>query len=141
MTNDVTTEITEKGLVVSLKNATFFDSGEATLKPQFTSKIIQIAKIVNQLNNYIRVEGNTDNIPIYNSMFKSNWQLSAIRATNVVELLIDKSDISPYKISAVGYGEFRPIASNSTAAGRAKNRRVDIVVLSSKFDSEENVNK
>lgn len=141
LSSSVTSTITERGLVVSLKDAAFFDSGQASIRQNYQGTIIQIAKIINQMGNYIRVEGHTDNVPISNSQFKSNWELSVIRATNVTELLIGSANISPYKISAVGYGEYRPIADNSTEAGRAKNRRIDIVVLSSKYNGEESNNQ
>ncbi|MFA4038042.1 flagellar motor protein MotB [Clostridioides difficile] len=78
---------------------------------------------------------------IKNSEFKSNWDLSVMRATNVVQLLIDNAGIAPDKLSAVGYGEFRPIAENSSEEGRSKNRRVDIVLVDSKYDNVENVSK
>lgn len=137
--SSVTSAITERGLVVSLKNTAFFDSGKATIKRKYKSKIVAIAKIVNKLPNYIRIEGHTDNVPIHTSNFSSNWSLSSARATNVVELVIKKAQITPNKVSAGAFADTRPIASNSTAAGRAKNRRMDIVLLSSKFNSEEEV--
>ena len=88
-------------------------------------------------NNYIRIEGHTDSTPISNNEFSSNWQLSAIRATNVTELLISQSGINPKRISAVAYGENRPIANNNTQIEKAKNRTVDIIILSSQFSKTE----
>ena len=76
----------------------------------------------------IRVEGHTDNVPIHNSRFKSNWDLSTARATNTIRLLITQYDFPPERLAASGYAEYRPIASNDDAAGRAQNRRVDIVI-------------
>jgi chemotaxis protein MotB len=84
------------------------------------------------LNNYIRIEGHTDNLPISSSDFPSNWELSAARATNVVRFLLKEDGLPPDKISEAGYGEFRPIATNDSEAGRSRNRRVDIVILNSK---------
>lgn len=133
----VNTEITEKGLEISFPDTALFDSGKADIKVVALSNIIEIGKIVNQLGNYIRIEGHTDNVPIQTAQFASNWQLSAIRATNVTELLINSVKINPEKISAVGYGEFRPKASNSTESGKAKNRRVNIVVINTKFNASE----
>lgn len=135
--NTVVTEINERGLVVSLFDAALFDSGDAELKNASKSTIIQIGKIVNNLSNLIKIEGHTDNVPISTPLFKSNWELSVIRATNVAELMIDSGSIPPDKISVAGYGQFRPSADNSTEAGRAKNRRVNIVVLSSKYNGSE----
>jgi len=133
----VNTQITERGLEVSFPDTALFDSGKADIKPAAVTKIIEIGKIVNQLGNYIRVEGHTDNVPIQTSQFASNWQLSAIRATNVTELLIGSAKIAPEKISAVGYGEFRPKVPNTTESGRAQNRRVNIVIVNTKFDGSE----
>jgi chemotaxis protein MotB len=134
----VTTNIDDRGLVVSIEDTDFFDTGKANIKSASLKKLVSIGRILNQVVNYMRVEGHTDNIPIKNAEFTSNWQLSAIRATNVTELLISAVGIPPAKISAVGYGEYRPIASNSNAVGRAKNRRVDIIIIDSKFNNLEN---
>lgn len=137
--NSVVTMIDEKGLSVRLKDSILFDSGKAEIKPKYRDKIVKIGQILSKTDSYIRVEGHTDNVPIYSREFKSNWQLSAIRATNVAELLIDQSGIKADKIAAVGYGEFRPIADNSTEEGKSKNRRVEIILINSKFNQiEEN---
>jgi chemotaxis protein MotB len=137
----VVTEINERGLIVSLFDAALFDSGDGSLKNDSKPTIIQIGKIVNKLSNLIKIEGHTDNVPINTSVFKSNWELSVTRATNVAELLIDSGSIPPEKICITGYGQFRPAADNSTEAGRAKNRRVNIVVLSSKYNGSESGSK
>ncbi len=141
MSNEVTSKVEERGLVVSLNDTLFFDSAQAVIKPESQKKLIEMGKILNQLGNYIRIEGHTDNVPINNSEFSSNWQLSAIRATNVTELLINKAGIAPERLSSVGYGEYRPIADNSTEAGRAKNRRVDIIIMNTKYNQIENNKK
>lgn len=138
MKESVNTQIDERGLVVSINDTLFFDSGRAEIKIESQKKLIEIGKILNQLGNYMRIEGHTDNIPISNGQFSSNWQLSAARAANVTELLIANSGIQPQKLSAVGYGEYRPILDNSTEEGRARNRRVDIIIVNSKFNKIEN---
>ena len=138
MKDSVNTQIDERGLVVSLNDTLFFDSGRAEIKPESQKKIIEIGKILNQLGNYMRVEGHTDNVPISNGEFSSNWKLSCARAANVTEFFISNCGIQPQKLSAVGYGEYRPIADNSTEEGRAKNRRVDIIIVNSKFNKIEN---
>lgn len=137
LANDVVTQVEEKGVIVRLKNSILFESGSAQLKGSSQKQITEIGKLLKQMGNYIRVEGHTDNIPIHKAEFNSNWQLSAIRASNVAEMLVNGAGISPDKIVAMGYGEYRPIASNSTVEGRAQNRRVDIVLVSSKFDGVE----
>ena len=135
----VSTKIDERGLQVSLKSTLLFDIGKAEIKAESLKKLISIGKILNKVDNYVRIEGHTDSTPINNYEFSSNWQLSAFRATNVTELLISKAGIQPQKISAVAYGENRPIATNSTEIGKAKNRTVDIIILSSKFSKTENI--
>jgi chemotaxis protein MotB len=96
--------------------------------------------VVSSLNSYsngIRVEGHTDNVPISSHNFPSNWELSTSRATNVVQYLTKQDDFDPTKISAAGYGEYRPISDNSSEDGRSKNRRVDIVLLSEQGERNE----
>ena len=127
----VSLEITRRGLIVSLKEAGFFDSGRSTIKSEAYELINTIAEVVTQYNNPLRFEGHTDNIPISSAQFPSNWELSTARATNAVKYLLNNFDVDSDKISATGYAEFRPLADNTTHEGRAKNRRVDLVMLSS----------
>lgn len=129
--NKVSLNITRRGLIVSLKEAGFFDSGQAQIKPDAYELINTISEVMTQYNNPLRVEGHTDNISINSSQFPSNWELSTARATNGLKYLIKHFDVDPDKISATGYAEFRPIADNATLEGRGKNRRVDLVMLSS----------
>jgi len=135
--NQVSVSLDDRGLVISVSDAILFDLGSADIKPAAEKELVQIGDALTNLDNYIRVEGHTDNLPINTPRFSSNWALSAARATNVLQLLIDQSDIPPEKLSAVGYGEYRPIADNSTPEGRAQNRRVDIVVMSSRYNGLE----
>ena len=137
LAGSVSTKIDERGLEVSLKTSLLFDVGTADVKDASAKKLISIGKILNHVNNYVRIEGHTDSTPMSNNEFASNWQLSAIRATNVTELLISKAGISPKKISAVAYGDSRPVATNTTTVGKAKNRTVDIIILSSQFSKAE----
>lgn len=140
----VETKIEERGLILSFKDSLFFDSGRADIKGEQVKRLAEIGEILNQpavRSSYIRVEGHTDNVPMSNHLFKSNWDLSVIRATNVVQILINNSGINPERISAMGYGEFRPKASNKTEAGRAANRRVDIIIMNTKYNEVENNKK
>lgn len=137
MDQSVSTMIDMRGLVIRLNNAIFFDSGSAEIKKQSEDTLVEVAGLLNTIDNYIRVEGHTDNVPIRRSNYPSNWELSTARAVNVVKLFIDKCNFSPDKLIAVGYGEFKPVADNTTAEGRAKNRRIDVIVLSSKYDNLE----
>jgi chemotaxis protein MotB len=126
----VSLTITRRGLIVSLKEAGFFDSGQAHIRSDAYELINTISEVMTQYNNPMRIEGHTDNVPINTSQFPSNWELSTARATNALKYLIKHFDADPDKISATGYAEFRPLADNSTTEGRAKNRRVDVVMLS-----------
>jgi chemotaxis protein MotB len=126
---DVTTQVNDMGVVIRFKNSILFESGSAEIIQKSKEEIVKIGKILKNMDNDIRVEGHTDNVPLSGRTFKSNWQLSAIRATNVAELLTNEVGISPEKVVALGYGEYRPIASNLTFQGRAQNRRVDIIVI------------
>ncbi len=134
----VSTGLDKRGLVISLSNAIFFDSGSAEIKAENEHTLLEIADMVSVMSDsYIRIEGNTDNVPMHSDLYPSNWDLSAARAANVVRLFTTKSNLKPEKLIAVGYGEFRPVADNSTEEGRAKNRRIDIIVLSSAYDDVE----
>ncbi len=133
----VTLEITRRGLIVSLKEAGFFNSGQATIKPEAYELINTIAEVMTQYNNPIRLEGHTDNIPISTAQFPSNWELSTGRATNGLKYLLKNFEVDPNKISATGYAEYRPIADNATTEGRARNRRVDLVMLSGEAEHGE----
>lgn len=138
--DSVSTSMEERGLVISFNNSIFFDSAKANIKEDMKSKLVSLSTILNKIDNYVRVEGHTDNIPIKNQYYNSNWQLSSIRASNVVEFLISQGNISPDRLSAVGYGEYRPIDDNTSEDGRAKNRRVDILILNNKYDNMETNN-
>ncbi|CEH32889.1 flagellar motor protein MotB [Romboutsia lituseburensis] len=140
----VSTTIEKRGLVLSFKDSLFFDSGKAEIRPEQIDKLITISKIINQSiisDSYIRIEGHTDSVPMHNEIFKSNWDLSVMRASNVAQILIDKAGINPERLSATGYGEYRPKVDNSTAEGKSTNRRVDIIIMNSQFNEVENNKK
>lgn len=127
----------ERGLVISLSDTVLFDSGRAELTPQAQEIMLKVSLSLKGIRNYIRVEGHTDNVPINTSQFSSNWELSVIRATNVVRFLIREADLDPARLSPTGFGEYRPVVSNATGEGRARNRRVDIVILKSEHLTSE----
>lgn len=117
-----------EGLVISLGEVGFFDSGSAHLKEEALPTIAKIATTL-QGNGYsVQIEGHSDSIPIHNAQFASNWELSTARATELTRLLIEKYSIRPGRLSAAGYAEYHPIADNLTEEGRTLNRRVDIIV-------------
>jgi len=119
------------GLVVSLREFGFFDSGSATIKPEALPALDRIASILAIRTCKLRIEGHTDNVPIHTAQMASNWELSTARATELIRLLIVRHRFAPERLSAAGYAEYHPVASNLTAQGRAQNRRVDIVILTS----------
>jgi chemotaxis protein MotB len=128
-THTVSIQMGRDGLVISLREAGFFNSGSATAKPETLPTLRQIAIALGSTPYDLRIEGHTDNIPIHTAEFDSNWELSSTRATRIARIFLDLRTISPDRISAAGYAEFHPVASNDTAEGRAHNRRVDLVVL------------
>ena len=117
------------GLVISLREVGFFESGSAQMKSSSQAAFDRIASMLRQRDYRLRIEGHTDNAPIHNAQFASNWELSTARATEIVRLLIVRDGFSPDGLSAAGFAEYHPVATNSTAEGRGMNRRVDIVVL------------
>ncbi len=126
-------EVKSDGTLITLtmKDSALFDSGKATIKSESVKIISDIMEIIQKYDGSIRmmrIEGHTDNRPISNAAFSSNWDLSVSRAVNVLEFLLNDSRISPDKLSATGYGEYHPVDTNDTAEGRAKNRRVDFII-------------
>lgn len=126
---EVALRVGKDGLVVSLREMGFFESGSAQVKLQSEPSLARLAKILASRPYDIRVEGHTDNVPIHTGLFASNWELSTARATSVVRLFIEKYNFSPARVSAAGYAEFHPATTNATPQGRMLNRRVNIVVL------------
>ena len=125
----VAVQLSHDGLVISLREAGFFDSGTAIPRPETTGALRQIAESLRGTPYDLRVEGHTDNVPIHNSAFDSNWELSSARATRIARLLLQMHAVPAEQISVAGYAEYHPIATNDTAQGRAENRRVDLVVM------------
>lgn len=128
---EVRIEMLEKGLVVTFVADVLFDSGKAKIRPEAYVALDKVAKVLleNVPNNNIGVEGHTDNDPIKYSGWKSNWELSTARALSVLHYLVDDKGLSPARVSAIGYGEYRPVDTNDTKQGRKLNRRVEIVIF------------
>jgi chemotaxis protein MotB len=127
----VALHIGREGLVISLREAGFFDSGSTTPHAGSMGSIDSIIAVLKPTPYDLRVEGHTDNVPIHTSEFSSNWELSAGRATRMTRLFIEHFHFEPRRLSAAGYGEYHPVASNDTPEGRGENRRVDVIVLPS----------
>jgi len=127
---------TADGMVISLKEAGFFDSGSASVRPETLPVVAHIAAALAPEPFSVRIEGHTDNVPIHTAHFDSNWELSTARASAVTRIFLAQAHINPAAISAAGYAEYHPIAANDTAEGRAQNRRVDIIVLPRRAPSQ-----
>ncbi|MFH1062943.1 MAG: flagellar motor protein MotB [Candidatus Omnitrophota bacterium] len=128
-------EMLNKGLVITFIDEVLFDSGKAELRKSAYSVLDRVSTVLNNQvsNRDIAIEGHTDNQPIKQSNWKSNWELSTARATSVLHYLIDNGNLEPKRLSAVGYGEFHPVASNESKAERQQNRRVEITILPEKI--------
>lgn len=127
--DNISMEINERGLVISLTGQILYDLGKAEIKPGGKIVLDKIAESIQDLPNNIVVEGHTDNWPINNEEFPSNWELSTTRATNVIKYFIEVHQLPPARLSAAGYSEYRPVYSNDTEENRSRNRRVEVVVL------------
>lgn len=129
--DDIELRRDERGVVISLGDNLLFDVGQAVVKKDAVSALTAIVSIIKKIPNNLTIEGHTDNVPINNpdAKYLSNWELSAARATSVLAYLLKNHNLSPDRFSAAGYAEFKPVKTNTTPEGRAKNRRVDIIVL------------
>jgi len=121
--------ITKKGVYISLGNDILFNLGSADIRPGGRIVLDRIAAVIQKTSNHVRVEGHTDNVPINTKRFPSNWELSTSRAVNVIKYLAKERKIKPQRLSAVGYGESKPVFPNDTPENRARNRRVEIVIV------------
>jgi chemotaxis protein MotB len=124
----VDVSFSEDRVVVNMKDKMLFPSASAHLSRAAVKALGEISRVLKTVPNQLQVEGNTDNRPINTEEFPSNWELSAARAASVVHLMT-RTGIDPGRMSAVGYAEHRPVADNNTVAGRAKNRRVALIIL------------
>jgi len=123
-------QMMEKGLVITVVGDLLFDSGKAKIRPEANSLLSKVSRVIkeNMADFNVGIEGYTDNQPIKVSGWKSNWELSTARALSVLHYMVQQEGISPERLSAIGFGEYRPVASNDTALSRQENRRVEIVI-------------
>src|SRR5579862_8994309 len=136
--NQVQVHVDKRGLVITLlSDKSYYDSGSAELRPETLQILDAINGFLKKNKQLIRVEGNTDNVPIATAQYPTNWELSTARAVNVVRYLVEHDGMSPTRISPAGYGEWRPRRPNDNDADRQQNRRVDIVLLNATTASEE----
>jgi chemotaxis protein MotB len=126
---EISVNMNLEGIIVSLSNGLVFEPGSADLRPESLGTLHKVAEILRGTDNPVRVEGNTDNTATNNPLYPTNWELSVARAVTIVRYLAEKEAISPGRLSAAGYGEFKPIVPNDSRANRALNRRADIVII------------
>lgn len=127
------------GVVISMSGSALFDSGRADLKPDGVVLLDALAPRLRELPNEVRVEGHTDNVPISTPLYPSNWELSSARATTVARRLVEYGNVPAGRLIAAGYGDARPAATNDTRDGRARNRRVDIVLIAAPAQTQATV--
>lgn len=130
LTGQLKTSLTSEGLLVTINDSVLFDSGSADVREEdiAVAKEISDLLVIDPPHNVI-ISGHTDNVPIQNSNFSSNWELSVMRAVNFMKIILENDQLDPRMFSAKGFGEFQPIASNDTEEGKAKNRRVEVLIL------------
>jgi chemotaxis protein MotB len=120
----------DRGVLISFGDAILFESGLVDIKDGAKPLLSSAASVIKKTQNKIVIEGHTDNVPVGKSIYRSNWELSTARATSTLMYLLKEYNSSPERFSAAGYGEYKPVVSNATAEGRARNRRIDILFLS-----------
>lgn len=133
--NFVTIKQGDRGVYIQFKDEILFDTGQDEIKAEGIPSLNKISDLINRLTNKIVIEGHTDNVPISDSKFKSNWELSSARALSVLNYMTEVRGLNPERFSIAGYGEYSPITSNDTPAGRQQNRRVNILILTKNEDS------
>jgi len=119
----------KEGLIISLREMGFYESGSAAIRDSALGAVDRLAAVIAPRGEALRIEGHSDNVPIHNARYPSNWELSTARATDLIKLFLDRYHMAPARLSAAGFAEFHPVSENVTAEGRARNRRVDIVIL------------
>lgn len=130
-TNDENVQIIKEAgsLTVRMKEGLLFDFASAEIKPESKRTLDEIAKVLTKNQKHIRIEGHSDNLPIKNAKYGSNWELSSVRASKIADYLIVNKKLDKKRFTVAGYADIKPIATNSTSQGRAKNRRVDIIII------------
>ncbi len=126
----------ERGVTVHIMDELLFSSGSAILKPGALTLLEDLSGVLRQIPQDIRVEGHTDNVPIQTPVFPSNWHLSVARAVNAAHFMVQRCNIAPERVSVVGYSEYRPLVPNVSDENRAKNRRVDIVIVTNVINGQ-----
>ncbi len=134
---EVEMHLDARGLTISFRQAALFDSGAAVVRPSAFGALSKVASAIKSIHNQVRLEGHTDNLPIHTDRFANNWELSSARSIAILQILSAKLAVPTRRLAVSGYADVAPVASNDTEVGRAKNRRVDMVLLSSMSASTE----
>lgn len=127
ISDEINIEKQDDKLIVRFNSSLLFDGGQATLKNEVKTHLKSLSKMFPK-DLHIQIEGHTDNVPVQNPEFRDNWELSSMRAINVLEYLINYCDMDPSIMSAAGYNKYKPLVPNDTKEGKAKNRRVEIIL-------------
>jgi chemotaxis protein MotB len=131
------TRLTDEGLLVTILNDVFFDSGKADVRISNKTLVQDISELlVTKPPRNVIISGHTDDVPIHNSQFDSNWHLSVMRAVNFMKVLLENPDLDPKRFSAKGFGEYQPVEANDSKEGRAKNRRVELLILPNEYTQQ-----
>ncbi|WP_172200131.1 flagellar motor protein MotB [Saccharibacillus qingshengii] len=140
LSTQLETNLNQSQLQITISDKALFASGESTVKPNSRTLAAAIANILKNFPGYnIQVIGHTDNIPISNNAFKSNWDLSSGRANNFMQVLLKNPNLDPVRFTSIAAGEYHPVASNATASGRAQNRRVEVSIIRNYQDAENKI--
>ncbi len=140
LTNLLDTKLNQSQLTITISDNALFASGSAVVKPESKQLALAISNMLQQFPTYsVVVSGHTDNMPISNSEYASNWDLSSDRALHFMKILLQNTKLDPVKFTSTAYGEFHPVASNDTAVGRAKNRRVEVSIIRKYTDNVQEV--
>jgi chemotaxis protein MotB len=136
LASDLETKLNMAQLMITISDNALFPPAQATVKEESRELAVAIGKMLQQYPDYeVIVSGHTDDVPIHTSTFKSNWDLSSMRAIRFMDILLENKQLKPERFSAIGYGEYRPVADNKTTAGRSKNRRVEVSILHTYTDA------
>ncbi|MBM7597669.1 chemotaxis protein MotB [Virgibacillus halotolerans] len=141
LNNMITASRTERGVVLVLQEKILFDSGEASILASGKPFLNEISRLLKDIPNNVKVEGHTDNRPISNYRYPSNWELSGARASSVIRYLIDENSIDGARFSSAGYAETKPIVDNNSSKNWSKNRRVEIVILEKNAEEKEGADR
>lgn len=135
--DEMQAQITEEGVALLIKDRILFDSGKADLKPEAKEILDPVAKLLGALKNEIWVEGHTDSRPIHTREFPTNWELSTARSSRVIRYFVEEKHLDPKRFVAIGYGEYRPVAPNTTWENMQQNRRVVIIIRTEDLEKVE----